>query len=302
MTPVMLLRSGAQHQRAALFVMTLTLCFLLLPVHGADSPFTGYTAAQKVNTRKFLQAFVNANPLLESLPSEDFCEWVYAGCTSKGVDLYLDETAVEQLPELPADAVASHVRVTSISISYGKGTLRGTLPATWGGLSRIEYISLYSNSLTGTLPPEWAGMTTAKWFLLYDNQLTGTIPDAWGKLRYMTWACLNDNRLTGSLPAAWSRATRLTIMEARRNQLSGTLPSAWSSLQFISSITLSNNRLTGPLPAAWASAISLNGVSVQGNGLCGCVPSAWDSRRFMYGIRVDADLLATNCSTANACE
>ncbi|KAG5471364.1 hypothetical protein LSCM1_01448 [Leishmania martiniquensis] len=292
---------GMPGQRAAALLLALTFCLLLSLVRGADSPFKGYTAVQQMNTLKFLQAFVDANPLLEKLPSGDFCEWVYTSCTTKGVDLYLDETAVVQLPDIPSDVVVGQVRVTSISLSFGKGVLKGTLPASWGGLSRIEYISLYSNSLTGTLPPEWSNMKTAKWLLLNDNELTGTIPDSWGELRYMTWACLNDNRLTGLLPSSWGSAPRLTIIDARGNQLSGTLPPAWSRLRFINSITLSNNHLTGPLPVSWASSPSLNGVFLQGNNLCGCVPQEWKSHTFLYGIKVDESLLAANCSSANVC-
>ncbi|KAG5471683.1 hypothetical protein LSCM4_03235 [Leishmania orientalis] len=302
MPPMLLIQCGVQGQRAAALLLALPLCLLLSTVLGADSPFDSYTAAQQTNTLKFLQAFADANPLLRRLPSVDFCEWAYAACTSKGVDLYLDETAVVELPEMPSDVVASHVRVTSISLSFGKGVLKGTLPASWGGLSRIEYISLYSNSLTGTLPSEWSNMKTAKWFLLNDNELTGTIPDSWSQLRYMTWACLNDNKLTGSLPSSWGSAPRLAIMEARRNELTGTLPPEWSRLRYISSVTLSDNRLTGPLPVAWASSLSLNGVFVQGNNLCGCVPSEWRSHRFLYGFRVDERLLAEDCLVANPCD
>ncbi|CAG9579317.1 surface_membrane_protein_gp46-like_protein [Leishmania major strain Friedlin] len=301
MMPMLLLRGAMQRPRAALLAVALTLCLLLAPVRGADSPFTQYKAVQKANTRKFLQAFVDANPLLEKLPSVDFCEWVYSECTSKGVNLYLDERAMVRLPEMSSDTVGKYVLVTSINLSYGKGTLKGTLPASWGSLTHVEYISLYSNSLTGTLPPEWAKMKSAKWFLLYRNELTGTIPEAWSSLRYMTWACLNDNNLTGTLPSSWGSAPQLTIIEARGNRLTGTLPPTWGSLRKVSSITLTDNNLTGPLPEEWASAQPLYGVSVERNNLCGCVPNAWVSHTFLYGIRVDDSLLAADCSTANAC-
>ncbi|TPP42614.1 hypothetical protein CGC21_11495 [Leishmania donovani] len=286
--------------RAALLVVALTLCLLLSPVRGAESPFTHYSAVQKANTRKFLQAFVDANPLLEKLPSVDFCEWVYSECTSKGVDLYLDERAVVQLPEMSSGIVGKYVLVTSINLSYGKNTLKGTLPASWGSLTHLEYISMYSNSLTGTLPPEWANMKSAKWFLLYRNELTGTIPEAWSRLRYMTWACLNDNNLTGTLPSSWGSAPQLTIVEARRNQLTGTLPPTWGSLRKLSSITLTDNNLTGPLPEEWASAQTLYGVSVERNNLCGCVPKSWVSHNFLYGMQVDDSLLAADYCNHNA--
>ncbi|KAG5488305.1 uncharacterized protein JKF63_08013 [Porcisia hertigi] len=297
----MLLRRSKLLYRAAVLVVAFIFPFLWTTQGVNASFYTNYTSAQRTNTRIFLQAFVNTNPRLQTLPAVDFCEWIYVSCTSKGVDVYLDEAAVVQLPELPAAAVGNHVMVTLISVSYGTETLRGTLPASWARLSRIEYISLFSNSLTGTLPPEWSNMKTLKWFLLYENQLTGTIPESWSRLRFMTWVCLNENRLTGSLPPSWGTASRLTIIEAKNNKLSGTLPSEWSSLQRISSITLSNNRLTGPLPDTWASAPTLNGVSVNGNSLCGCVPSTWANHEFIYGIYVDPAVASANCSTANAC-
>ncbi|GET91145.1 surface membrane protein gp46-like protein [Leishmania tarentolae] len=302
MTPVMLLRDAMQRQRTAVLGVALALCLLVSRARGADSPFTQYSADQKENTRMFLQAFVDANPLLEKLPSVDFCEWAYSECTSKGVDLYLDETAMVQLPELPSGTAGKHVRVTAINVRYGAGTLKGTLPASWGSLTRVEYVSLYSNSLTGTLPPEWANMKSAKWLLLYRNQLTGTIPEAWSSLRYLTWVCLNDNSLTGTLPSSWGSASRLAIIEARGNQLTGTLPPTWGSLQKLSSITLNDNNLTGPLPEEWASSPTLYGVTLKHNNLCGCVPKAWESHNFPYGVRVDDSLLATDCSTVNACK
>ncbi|KAK7198867.1 surface membrane protein gp46-like protein [Novymonas esmeraldas] len=297
---------SAAHCSTTVAVLRLTLVvamlLLLCGAAPAESAYVDMTPGQQLNTRKFLQAFVAANPLLLPVPPGDFCQWTYADCTSKGVDLYLDETKTMRLPELPAGVVPNQVIVTSISISYGKGMLSGTLPASWGSLSRIEYLSLYSNSLTGTLPPEWVNMKTVKWFLLNDNNLTGTIPAVWSRLRFMSWTCFNNNSLTGTLPDSWGSAQRLTIVEAKNNQLSGTLPSTWSSLEFISSISLANNLLSGGLPDTWASATTLNGVSVTGNDLCGCVPSAWDSHEFIYGVRVDDAVASPTCAVTNPCK
>ncbi|KAK7198869.1 hypothetical protein NESM_000853400 [Novymonas esmeraldas] len=296
--------SAALHMRRMSLVLLLLLLlpFVSVGVLGDVSTYYQYTAVQQVDTRKFLRAFIAVNPLLENLSSDNFCDWPYVDCTLNGVDFYLDETsAAGVLPDVPAGVRGRNIILTSINIRYAEQNLIGTLPASWGVLSQVRFLSLYRNALTGTLPPEWSGMRGVSWMMLNDNHFRGTVPTSWGSLPFVTWVNLNGNMLTGSVPASWSRATRLRIVEMEGNALSGTLPAEWSSMDDLRAINMRHNNLTGTLPSAWASAPMLNTVSLIKNRFCGCVPTSWVARGSAYRVDVDEALTAANCSTANAC-
>lgn len=64
--------------------------------------------------------------------------------------------------------------VVDLSLEYSN--LRGTIPATIGQLSFLEYLYLQSNQLTGTIPSTIGQLFSLEHIFLYDNQLTGVVP------------------------------------------------------------------------------------------------------------------------------
>lgn len=50
----------------------------------------------------------------------------------------------------------------------------GTLPPSWGALTRLEQLFARNNTLSGPLPGAWSGMVALEELVLLGNALTGT--------------------------------------------------------------------------------------------------------------------------------
>lgn len=80
----------------------------------------------------------------------------------------------------------------------------GTLPPSWGFLSKLRYIYMDNNKLSGPLPPAWSGLAALEQLTLANNALTGTVPatwSSWGRAQVVT--LYGNRQLTGCVPAAW---------------------------------------------------------------------------------------------------
>ncbi|KPA77971.1 hypothetical protein ABB37_06751, partial [Leptomonas pyrrhocoris] len=132
------------------------------------------------------------------------------------------------------------------------------------------------------------------------GQLTaGTLPASWGRLKRLTKVDLSGNALTGPLPADWGELTQMQSLSLSRNSLSGTLPPQWVKMAVIVTMQLASNALTGSIPHEWYN-ISANMLDLRGNHLCGCMLPEWATNSHLNP-RVDRDMSASNCATANMC-
>ena len=59
-------------------------------------------------------------------------------------------------------------RVTQLALSYNE--LTGTIPASLGGLSNLQYLELSNNQLTGAIPAELGSLTNLQQMWLQHNQ------------------------------------------------------------------------------------------------------------------------------------
>ncbi|KAI7978921.1 putative LRR receptor-like serine/threonine-protein kinase [Camellia lanceoleosa] len=150
--------------------------------------------------------------------------------------------------------------------------LTGSLSASIGNLSRMQYLAYGTNNFSGALPLEHGNLTKLEQPILgiswaSHNELTGSIPEFignWSKLKSLRF---QGNSFGGPLPTTFSN---LTLMEDLRisdlsngssslaflkdmkslnllilwnNNISGSIPSN------ITMWFLGNNKLTGTLPA-----------------------------------------------------
>jgi hypothetical protein len=80
----------------------------------------------------------------------------------------------------------------------------GTLPPSWGALSKLRECSLWNNTLSGPLPSAWSGMAALQELQLQTNALAGTVPPSlgsWGQLRSVFLYA--NPQLRGCIPSAW---------------------------------------------------------------------------------------------------
>ncbi|KAK7199292.1 Leucine rich repeat N-terminal domain/Leucine rich repeat/Leucine Rich Repeat [Novymonas esmeraldas] len=272
---------GATPVRAAavLPLLLLVACAVACPLCVRAVDTSSYTVAERTNTLAFLQSFVTpGSTLADAWTGTNFCTWKYVTCeySSMTLDLQaLRPTAPLALPELADSVDGASVLLTRILAGGLGSSLSGTLPASWGRLTRLREVQLGQSALTGPLPTAWGSLTGLRKLNLGGNALSGTLPAEWGSLVHMTTLDLSRNSLTGRIPALWGSMTELEELHLNDNQLTGSLPGAVSVL--------------------W-----LNTVDISNNQLCGCAPRRWDSS---YNARLTADppLTASDCMKANAC-
>lgn len=292
------------HRRAALVSLVAVVMACCAISASAAGSLSYYTASQQTNTRLFLASFVDTMPALaQHWTGNDFCQWTGVTCSRNGVSIgasrmtMLHGTSV-QLPNVPAGVVASEVMLTTFSFSKAN-LISGTLPPSWGALTRLVTLSVGGNNMSGTLPDELGNLASLWALNLFDNSFTGTIPASWGQLSACTLIALYNNSLSGSLPVAWNQLKSIKTIYVQDNHLSGSLPTAWENMTSLKTLYMNDNSFTGSLPAEWGNMASISYVTVANNNLCGCVPAAWTSR----GVTILADNAVTSddCATANIC-
>jgi hypothetical protein len=284
------------------FVAVLLACCAVTA--SAAGSLSYYTEAQQINTRKFLASFADTMPALAPhWTGDDFCQWIGVTCSKAGVQIGSSKLTMlagttATLPEVPSDVDGSQVVLTIFTFS-SMSALSGTLPPSWGSLTRLVGFSVGGNSLTGTLPPEYGNLVNLWTMNLFSNRLTGTIPPSWGQLSACTLIALYNNSLTGTLPDEWNQLPKIRTIYVHINKLSGTLPWAWQNMTKLSTLYLNDNAFTGSIPSVWGNMTSISSVMVADNNLCGCVPQTWIAK----GVTVfgDAAVTSDTCATTNRC-
>ncbi|KAK7198864.1 Leucine rich repeat protein [Novymonas esmeraldas] len=280
------------------------------------------------HTLRFLQSIAGTSPTLRSTwTGTRYCAWRGVACSGNSVVVDLSQLPLAgtlTLPELDPLVDGSLVAVTQLRIgNVSAAALAGTLPESWGRLTRMVEVHLYGGGLTGTVPATWCGMTSLTTLNLFGNQLTGVLPADWQSLAALALLNVSSNALSGAVPVEWRALSAMQTLDVSRNALSGTLPSDWAGMTALRTLNLSHNRFSDTLPASWSALASLRSFSVQqnsltgsiptelgnvristidlsGNFFCGCVPSRWLDT-FYTAITADAPLVARDCATSNAC-
>ena len=164
--------------------------------------------------------------------------------------------------------------ITSLSLS---GNLTGSIPASLGSLSSLEYLSLDDNQLTGPIPASLGNLSSLKGLWLGDNQLTGSIPASLGSLSSLEDLSLTNNQLTGSIPESLGNLSSLRGLWLYDNQLTGSIPASLGNLSSLKGLWLGDNQLTGSIPASLGSLSSLEDLSLINNQLTGSIPESLGS-------------------------
>ncbi|KPA77975.1 surface membrane protein gp46-like protein, partial [Leptomonas pyrrhocoris] len=206
--------STPQPWKALAIGALLVCCVLGSHVAAAADSNTSVPSAVEPETAKFLQALVAGIPeLREHITGDNYCtDWDFLACEDdvvKGV--LLDSWSLKRpasLPELPEDLDGSKVTVERFLMNSHRSNLIGTLPSTWGKLTKMQNFQLIGNNLEGTLPAEWSEMTGLAQIRMSRNNLTGTLPEQWSRLKVLT-VIVSRNHLTGTLPASWSALSPL---------------------------------------------------------------------------------------------
>ncbi|WP_297092238.1 C39 family peptidase [uncultured Draconibacterium sp.] len=164
-------------------------------------------------------------------------------------------------------------------ISLDQNNLIGSLPASLGQISQLEWLALGGNLINGSLPTELGNLENLRFFFLWGNQLSGVIPSSFGQLSSLNILSLNGNQLSGDIPPELQNCSNLWEINLDWNLLDGTIPSELCNLQNLGQVNFANNFLDSTSCDAIACLFD-NGVSfadgdqLQQNGfslLNGCI-------------------------------
>jgi Leucine-rich repeat (LRR) protein len=158
-----------------------------------------------------------------------------------------------------------------ISIQLSVNNLSGSLPASMGNLSEVQYLSFFSNLLTGSIPSQMGNLHKLQQVYFQTNQLSGNIPAELGNLVKLKSLYLSGNKLSGSIPASLGNLTKLVELICAGNQLTGTIPAELSNLTKIKSLDLSGNQLIGNIPFDFSKLQWLNYLNLGNNQLTGTI-------------------------------
>jgi len=150
------------------------------------------------------------------------------------------------------NCVQSSQGVSEINSLYlPSAGLSGTLPASIGLLTSLQWLFLSGNALSGTIPDVFSSMPKLQQLDLSQNQFTGTVPASIGALQQVAFLRLNNNNLNGSLPDVFTSMRSLTFADFSSNSLAGSIPTSLGNPP-LSSLYLGNNLFTGSFPCSFA--------------------------------------------------
>jgi Leucine-rich repeat (LRR) protein len=152
--------------------------------------------------------------------------------------------------------------------------LVGTIPDEIALLSdSMVELKLKGNVLQGTLPSTFGFMTRLKDLLLWNNDITGHIPTEFGLLTALTDLSLNENQLSGSIPTEFALLSSLEDLHLQTNHLVGTISPTIGSLTRLNALTLAENNLTNFIPTEIGLLTLLGELALERNALLGPIPS-----------------------------
>ena len=190
-----------------------------------------------------------------------------------------------------------------VRLDFYENNLRGTLPASLGGLRQLQKLVVAANQLTGGIPATIGQLRQLREIYLWQNQLsaplpaalgqldslrimglqqnafTGPIPPELGDLAHLVVLGLGTNRLVGPIPASLGKLTRLLQLDLFGNQLRGPIPATLGQLARLQKLSLAANQLTGPLPPELGQLKELEHLVLWQNAFQDSIPAAWGGMR-----------------------
>jgi uncharacterized repeat protein (TIGR02543 family) len=183
--------------------------------------------------------------------------------------------------------------VTMIDLQ-GKN-LTGSIPASIGDISYLDYLRLNGNQITGPIPTSIGNLTNLRYLYLYSNQLTGNIPSEIGNLSNLVNLYLQFNQLTGSIPPEIGNLSDLWYLYLYSNQLTGEIPPEIGNLSNLRTLYLAGNQLTGSIPATIGNLSYLDELRLNVNQLSGSIPAeigglSYLTRLYLYSNNLEGNI------------
>lgn len=174
----------------------------------------------------------------------------------------------------PRFAVDSLGNLTLLSSFNASGlSLPGSIPEWFGyRLPALQVLDLRSCSLSGSIPGSFGNLSRLNVLYLSGNSLAGNVPATLGELKKLSNLDLSRNLLTGQIPNAISLLGNLTRLNLASNFFTGQIPSGLYSLSSTQFLNLSDNALTGFIPSEVGNLDKLIELDLSKNSISGSLP------------------------------
>ncbi|CAN6825931.1 unnamed protein product, partial [Brassica oleracea] len=147
--------------------------------------------------------------------------------------------------------------LTKLSVlSLSQNLFTGTIPSsiftmpslqTVASLRHLRHLNLSHNNFTSSsLPSEFSNLSRLEVLSLSSNSFIGQIPSLFSKLAWLNQLDLSHNQLTGSFQLV-QNLSKLSTLDLSYNHFSGDIPSTLLSMTFLTRLDLSENYLTGSI-------------------------------------------------------
>ncbi|KAK2972403.1 hypothetical protein RJ640_010840 [Escallonia rubra] len=173
--------------------------------------------------------------------------------------------------------------------------IRGSIPNQIGMLSKLERLSLPSNSLSGILPLSVANLTQLRWLDLGENHISGSIPAEIVNLRNLLSLDVRFNNFSGPIPlsivpSSIGQLTNLSVLHLGSNHIDGSIPPTIGSLTSLVDLNLSHNYLVGPVPSSIGQLKNLAWLDICSNLIDGPIPPSIGKLRNIHWIAMSSNL------------
>lgn len=171
-------------------------------------------------------------------------------------------------------------------------SMTGSIPTSFGALTKLVTLNLDGNYLTGTLPAELGSLTLLETLTISTNNITGTIPDTLAALTRLQILDLSDNSLVGSVPDVFGAMSELGQIDLSLNLLGGPIPPSLGMLVAPSvNLSLSFNNMTGTLDALFDGITQLVRCDLSLNSFTGSIPDSVGSKVNLTKLLLHGNLL-----------
>ncbi|XP_058216892.1 LRR receptor-like serine/threonine-protein kinase EFR [Rhododendron vialii] len=142
--------------------------------------------------------------------------------------------------------------------------------ATFGSLSKLTDLYLFSNHLIGGIPPSLGNLSLLLALDLGANNITGTIPHSICLLPNLEVFGIGGNYVSGTVPPQLYNISTLTSLVIPDNQLTGSLPQDIGiTLPNLRRIDIWQNQFWGPIPVSISNASRMELLDLSINNLSG---------------------------------
>ena len=165
-----------------------------------------------------------------------------------------------------------------VELDLSANGIKGQIPTSIGGLSKLRRLVLSDNELSGIIPsgptpvpgatPLLDRLPALEHLDLSGNALKGLVPSSLSVLKHLD---LSDNEITGRLPGGLFEAEELSHLDLSDNQLAGALPEKLYEHSGLVYLDLSHNRFSGAVKSGFKSK-TLVRLDLSDNRFTGSLP------------------------------